>query len=206
ARASNAALIQNGEDYNINGDPTEGALVVAERKWAKRGDVAPKFTRRGEIPFTSDRKLMSVVVQTDGTESPSEGTSAELILITKGAPDVLLSLCSHEHAKDAARPLSEERSAAITTHIETLTDHALRPLAVAYRKLTEEERANVSPGKQLPADLEQNLTYLGLIGMLDPAREEVAGAISEAKAAGIRIIMITGDHPRTAERIAENLG
>lgn len=206
ARASNAALIQNGEDYDINGDPTEGALVVAERKWAKRGDVAPKFTRRGEIPFTSDRKLMSVVVQTDGTESPSEGISAELILITKGAPDVLLSLCSHEHANDAARPLSEERSAAITTHIETLTDHALRPLAVAYRKLTEEERANVSPGKQLPADLEQNLTYLGLIGMLDPAREEVAGAISEAKAAGIRIIMITGDHPRTAERIAENLG
>jgi Ca2+-transporting ATPase len=202
ARASNAALVQNGEDYDINGDPTEGALVVAERKWAKRGEVAPKYTRRGEIPFTSDRKLMSVVVQND-----AETTAAgELILITKGAPDVLLGLCTHEHANEAAQPLSEERSAAITSHIETLTDHALRPLAVAYRHLTDAEKAHVSSGKPLPADLEQGLTYLGLIGMLDPAREEVAGAIAEAKAAGIRVIMITGDHPRTAERIAEHLG
>src|SRR5690606_25377812 len=93
ARASNAALIQNGEDFDINGDPTEGALVVAERKWAKRGAASPKFTRRGEIPFTSERKLMSVVVQSAADHSKNGG---ELILITKGAPDVLLGLCTHE--------------------------------------------------------------------------------------------------------------
>jgi P-type Ca2+ transporter type 2C len=195
ALANNAQLTQSGNDWTIQGDPTEAALLVAKAKWDDGS--AESLVRIGEIPFTSDRKLMSVVV--------SEGDRA--LLLTKGAPDVLLGLSASEQGGTEVQTLTSERSTAIQSQIDALSDLALRPLAIAYRTLTAEEHQLVrTGGSDLPSALERELTYVGLVGMLDPPREEAAEAIREARGAGIRTLMITGDHPRTAARIAEQLG
>lgn len=195
ALANNAELTGSEDDWTIQGDPTEAALIVARRKW---DDNTPEaFKRVAEIPFTSDRKLMSVVVEGDG----------QALLLTKGAPDVLLAVSANEQVGAGVEPLSPQRTGAIRGLVDSLSDAALRPLAIAYRPLTTDELAQSKRGgSELPSSFERDLTYVGLVGMLDPPREEAAEAILEAQRAGIRTIMITGDHPRTAARIAEQLG
>jgi potassium/sodium efflux P-type ATPase len=192
--ANDAVLRENDGEWRIQGDPTEAAFLVAEAKIAGLHEARElRFERLAELPFTSERKLMSTV------ESDLEGDLG-VAVVTKGAPDVLLARCASERAAGEVRPLTDERRRDVLTTVERLAGLALRTLAVAYRPLPD--------GVQPPPDesLERDLVYLGLVGILDPPRPEAQKSIAEASAAGIRVIVITGDHPRTALRIAGDLG
>ncbi len=192
--AGNAALRQTvGGDWEIQGDPTEAAFLVAEHKLGGTASRVKRFTRLGEIPFTSDRKMMSTI------ESDHDHDDAP-VLITKGAPGVLLARCTQVRVGTATVELDAALRQHILTDVGTLADAALRTLAVAYRPLDSGESPAAHPG------LEQRLIYVGTVGIIDPPRAEVAVAIRQAHAAGLRVIMITGDHPRTALRIAADLG
>jgi len=193
--ANDAVLSQgDGGEWAVQGDPTEAAFLVAEAKVAGlAADRLARFRRVGEIPFSSERKLMSTLqadVERDG----------RIAVVTKGAPDVLLARCTHERVAGELRPLSQARRDEVLAAVERLADRALRTLAVAYRAL---------PDTSAPAQdesLERELVYLGLVGIIDPPRAEARTAIGEAQSARVRTIMITGDHPRTAARIATDLG
>lgn len=192
--ASNASLRRSeAGQWEIQGDPTEAAFLVAEEKLGAAAGRKQRFERIGEIPFTSERKLMSTV-QID------HGDSENIFIFTKGAPDVLLQRCSRIRIGFDTVLLDDARRQRIVAGIDSLTDAALRTLAVAYRTLKQEEDPHASDG------LEQDLIYAGTVGIIDPARKEAAQAIREARHAGIRVLMITGDHPRTAARIAADLG
>ena len=192
--AGNAALRQiAGGDWEIQGDPTEAAFLVAEHKVGGTARRKKRFTRIGEIPFTSDRKMMSTIeADHDHDDTP--------VVIAKGAPGVLLERCTQVRVGSATLALDTVMRQRILADVGALADAALRTLAVAYRPLDAGESSEDHPG------LEQQLIYVGTVGIIDPPRAEVAVAIREAHAAGIRVIMITGDHPRTALRIAADLG
>lgn len=195
-RANNAVLQQNEERWIIHGDPTEGALIVAARKAGLDAEtMAARYPRIAEIPFSSERKRMSTI-HTD-SDQPDH-----LLLFSKGAPDVLLALCSHEQVGHQARPLDAKRRAEIQASNEALAGDALRTLAVATRLLPRDALTN----QQADESVEQELVFLGLFGMLDPPRDEVRDAVTLSRDAGIRPIMITGDHPVTARVIAAELG
>ncbi len=195
-RANNAVLQEREGRWTVHGDPTEGALVVAARKAGLAAEtLEARFRRVGEIPFSSARKLMSTV-HADAEKN------ARLVIFTKGAPDVLLTRCSHELAGDATRPLDEARRAEILKTNDELAGRALRTLGVAYRTLS----ASAPAPDEIGESAERDLVFAGLIGMIDPARDEARDAVARAKRAGIRPIMITGDHPTTAGVIATDLG
>lgn len=195
-RANNAVLQQHEGRWSVQGDPTEGALVVAARKAGLADEVLDaRFERVGEVPFSSERKLMSTV-HTDAEQEE------RLLIFTKGAPDVLLARCSHELVGESKRPLGDERRAEILRLNEALASEALRTLGVAARQLP----ANALQSTEVDEGLEQDLVFLGLLGMIDPPREEAKRAVARARGAGIRPIMITGDHPKTAAVIAAELG
>jgi Ca2+-transporting ATPase len=192
--ASNADLREgSGGDWEIEGDPTEVAFLVAEHKLGVTKRRKQRFERIGEVPFTSDRKMMSTIER-------DHEHGDELVLVTKGAPDVLLERCTRVRVGLDAVPLDDALRAQALADVETLSDAALRTLAVAYRPLAPDEMAQPGP------TLESDLIFVGTVGIIDPPREEAAVAVREAQRAGIRIIMITGDHPRTAARIAADLG
>ncbi len=192
--ASNATLRQGeGGEWQIQGDPTEAAFLVAERKLGATARRERRFERIGEIPFTSERKMMSTI------ELDHEHND-EVVVITKGAPDVLLERCTRARVGMEVVELDDALRARILADVDTLSDAALRTLAVAYRPLAPGEDPNVT------TSLERDLVFVGTVGIIDPPREEAAVAIREAHRAGIRVIMITGDHPRTAARIAADLG
>ena len=195
-RANNAVLQQREGQWIVQGDPTEGALLVAARKAGLDPErLQSHFVRVGEIPFSSERKLMTTI--------HSEATGEERTLVfTKGAPDVLLARCSHEFVAPDNKPLSAERRAAIMKSTEDLAKEALRTLGVAYRALPKASADN-APGEE---NLERDLVFAGLVGMIDPPREEAKQAVARARHAGIRAVMITGDHPVTAAVIARELG
>ena len=166
---------------------------MAERKLGVTERRERRFERIGEIPFTSQRKLMSTLE----IDHEHEGRA---VLVTKGAPGELLKRC-----QTARRGLEiVELDAALRTRlfaeVDALADAALRTLAVAYRLIDEGE------DRQAGEALEHDLVFVGIVGMIDPPREEAAKAIVDARRAGIRVMMITGDHPRTAARIAVDLG
>ena len=182
----------------VQGDPTEGALIVAARKAGHQsGELYDHLPRVGEVPFSSERKLMSTVHR--DSEDSDRG-----IVFTKGAPDVLLARCSRELVGQERRPLTPDRRAAILRTNEALAGDALRTLGVAARWLPADALAKQAahPDQRL----EQDLVFAGLIGMIDPPRAEAKVAVTTARAAGIRPVMITGDHPRTAAVIAAELG
>jgi len=191
--ASDAILREEDGTWRVHGDPTEAAFLVAERKLGTAEERRARFTRRGEIPFTSERKLMSTIE----ADLAHEG---ELALMTKGAPDVLLARCTRERVGTGDEPLTDARRAEIHAAIERLADDALRTLAVAYHPLETAEPPEADDS------LERDLVFAGIVGMIDPPREEVAAAIAEARGAGIRVVMITGDHVLTAAAIASQLG
>jgi Ca2+-transporting ATPase len=194
-RANNAVLqLQDGR-WTVQGDPTEGALIVAARKAGLEQEALDaRFVRVGEVPFSSERKLMSTV----HTDAERE----RLVALTKGAADVLLARCSHELHGEEARPLTPERRAAILACNDELAGEALRTLGVAFRSLPK----GSNDGGGFDEAVERDLVFLGLIGMIDPPRAEAKEAVARAKRAGIRPIMITGDHPKTAAVIAAELG
>ena len=192
--AGNADLRQAADGtWEINGDPTEAAFLVAERKLGISERRTQRFQRIGEIPFTSERKMMSAIARDHEHDD-------EVVVITKGAPDVLLARCNRVRVGRNIVELDDARRARILADVDTLSDAALRTLAVAYRPLA------ASEDTQAGESLERDLVFVGTVGIIDPPREEATVAIREAHRAGIRVIMITGDHPRTAARIAADLG
>jgi Ca2+-transporting ATPase len=195
-RANNAALREQGGRWSVQGDPTEGALLVAAHKAGLTEEaLSARFERVGEVPFSSERKLMSAILK-------DEQRGGALRVFTKGAPDVLLSRCTHELVGLEARSLSDARRAQISRYNEGLAREALRTLGVAYRTLP--------PGFELEngedSSLERELVFAGLIGMIDPPRAEAVEAVGRARRAGVRPMMLTGDHPVTATVIADELG
>src|SRR5438552_4823518 len=195
-RANNAVLQESDGRWTVQGDPTEGALVVAARKAGLEDETLDaRIGRIGEVPFSSERKLMTTV-HTDAERQE------RLLVFTKGAPDVLVARCSQERVGEGKRPLTAERRAEILKVNEELAGQALRTLGVAARELP----ADALQNKEVDEDIEHELIFLGLIGMIDPPREEAKQAVARARSAGIRPMMITGDHPKTAAVIAAELG
>jgi Ca2+-transporting ATPase len=194
-RANNAVVREEEGQWLVQGDPTEGALIVAARKAGLDSSaLASRLPRVHEFPFSSERKLMTTVHRDHARDE-------QMVAFTKGAPDVLLARCSRELVGDEPRPLTTERRREIERAIVRLADEALRTLGVAIRRISDavaEERED--------ATIEQDLVFAGLIGMIDPPRAEAKSAVARARAAGVRPIMITGDHPRTAAVIARELG
>jgi Ca2+-transporting ATPase len=192
--AGNADLRQGaGGEWEIQGDATEAAFLVAERKLGVDERRQRRFERVAEVPFSSDRKMMSTI------ERDHEQAGAHVV-VTKGAPDVLLKRCDSQRVGMAVVPLDDAARARVLADVDRLSSAALRTLAVAYRPLSGAEHPALAEG------LEHRLIYAGTVGMIDPPRPEAAEAIAQARRAGIRVIMITGDHPRTAARIAADLG
>lgn len=203
--ANNATFARDDAgDWQVLGDPTEGAFLVAEEKVGLAERRKRRFDRVDEVPFTSDRKLMSTLDR-DSDFDPMQSTvtavaaETELMMFTKGAPDVLLQRCDHERVADHVIELTEHRRDQIRASIDAMADQALRTLGVAYRPMTNDVSS-------IDTDSEHSLIHLGVVGIVDPPRDEVFGAIEDAHRAGIRVIMITGDHPRTAARIGSQLG
>jgi magnesium-transporting ATPase (P-type) len=193
--AGNAGLRETPQgEWEIHGDPTEAAFLVAERKLGLTERRQRRFDRVREIPFTSERKMMSTI-EVDHEHGD------ERVVISKGAPDVLLERCTRVREGKEVVALDEARRQRILADVDTLSDAALRTLAVAYRPLQAGE--DESAGDDA---IERDLIFVGTVGIIDPPREEAAVAIREAHRAGIRVVMITGDHPRTASRIAADLG
>jgi Ca2+-transporting ATPase len=195
-RANNAVLQKHNGRWTVQGDPTEAALVVAARKAGLAADtLSERFERIGEVPFSSERKLMSTV-HTDAERQE------RLLVFSKGAPDVLLARCSEELVGENTRPMTDQRRSEILAINEELAGRAFRTLGVAYRSIP----VGALDVEDLDERVERDLVFAGLVGMIDPPRDEAKDAVARAKSAGIRPIMITGDHPVTAQVIARELG
>ena len=190
ASATNARLDQSSDGWTIQGDPTEAALLVAARKAGAPPE--PRETRLAEVPFSAERKLMSVL-------HPSPSSDASTVFV-KGAADVLLTRCTRELVAGRSRALDEERRARIASDIEQMAAGALRTIGVAHRTIERPSQAVLGP------EFERDLEFLGVIGMMDPPRPESKDAVATAQNAGVRVILITGDHPATASAIAAELG
>ena len=178
-------------DGTVNGEPTEAALVVwADKLGYPKTQLKAEYPRSGEAPFDSGRKMMSTV----------HSAQNSFIQYTKGAPDVVLDLCTSYLENGKIVPMTPAYREQILQANKNMADKALRVLACAQRIWTAE------PASYEAADLEQDLCFIGLTGMIDPVRPEVKDAITECNSAGIRAIMITGDHIDTAIAIAHELG
>ena len=179
------------EENQAEGEPTECALVnFAYSLGLRKQDLEAATPRVDEAPFDSGRKMMSTVHDLGGS----------FVQYTKGGPDVVLARCTHFYENGRVLPLTEEKRTWIMERNKAMADRALRVLAVAKRDWQSRPQDNT------PEFLEQNLVFLGLTGMIDPVRPEVKAAIEQCRSAGIRVVMITGDHKDTAVAIAKELG
>ena len=200
---------EDGNTYHrIIGDPTEGSILVAAAKaGAQAEDLNNAYPREGEVPFDSERKRMVTVHEVKKPKekdlSPFNGKEAKesYVIAVKGAPDVVLKLCNRVQKMDnTVEELSEEKRKQVLAANDDMTKDALRVLGMAYRVVS------AKPDQVDSESLEKDLIFAGLVGMIDPAREEVKPALLKAIGAGIRTIMITGDYPNTAKAIAESIG
>jgi Ca2+-transporting ATPase len=190
--------------WRIIGDPTEAALVVAAAKAGYlRGESEKALPRVQEIPFDSERKRMSTIHKVDAARVPAVASavgSASLIAFVKGAPDVILDLCTRRLQAGQIVALSEAMRTEVLEQNRAMASDALRVLAVAYRPL-----AGV-PESVTPETVEKDLVLVGLLGMIDPPRPEVIEALKVARGAGLKTVMVTGDHKDTAVAIAREIG
>jgi Ca2+-transporting ATPase len=187
ALSSDARLEWNetGDKWEIKGDPTEGALVVlAAKAGLDKTEIDAQFPRVSEIPFSAETKRMITLHET------SDGVTA----YAKGAPEVIVQSCAFELTAEGKKPMDEARQAEVLEVAREMAAEALRVLAVAGK-----------PGASAEA-ADKDMTFLGLVGMIDPPRREARAAVRECGQAGIKVIMITGDHPLTAEAVAQELG
>ncbi len=208
----NDALIlptENQAEFKTIGDPTEGALVVAAARlgmWKEQLEAS--FPRLAEVPFTSERKRMSTLHRMEqsaphlAVEEPITGLfqQSRLVLFVKGGVDSLLPVTSQVWVEGQTQPLDETWRARITASTERLAGQGLRVLGIAYRSFGE-----ISPLPAIGEEDERDLVLVGLVGMMDPPRAEVKDAVEVCRQAGIRPVMITGDHPLTARQIARML-
>jgi len=196
--------------YRIVGDPTEGSLLIAATKaGAVHLEIDKAYPRENEVPFDSERKRMITIhnVSEPDPNDLSPFRSYKMkdwdVLAMKGAPDIVLDLCSHyQTMDDQSKPLDEATRKRILAANDALTKEALRVLGLAYRA---EEDIPDNPENIKAEELEKDLVFVGLVGMIDPARNEVKPALEKAREAGIRTVMITGDYPNTARAIAETI-
>jgi Ca2+-transporting ATPase len=223
---NDARLEESGEEagqrtWRMVGDPTEGAMVVVAAKaglW--RPEAEPTWPRVAEIPFDSERKQMTTIHQVGGQspvlspqspvlspqspvlspQSPVLSLQSPFVAFVKGAPDIVLEFCDRILENGQARPLTDEKRREILAANQGMARQALRVLGVAYRPL-----AGV-PETPTPENVERNLTFLGLLGMIDPARPEVKAAVQVAQGAGLKSVMVTGDYKDTAIAIAREIG
>lgn len=185
--ASDARVEQkNGAGtWEVKGDPTEGALVVAAAKAGlNKPELDKEFSRVSEIPFTAETKRMTTLHQTPGG----------VVAYSKGAPEVIVQSCSLQLTASGVERLDEARRSDVLDQARQMAGEALRVLGIAYKP-----HAAVT-------DAETDMTFLGLAGMIDPPRPEAKAAVRKCEEAGIKVMMITGDHPLTAKAVAEELG
>ncbi|MGF1568248.1 MAG: cation-translocating P-type ATPase [Nodosilinea sp.] len=206
---NDAALQKEAGEWAILGDPTEGALVVMAAKGGlDRHHLAHTLSRRAEFPFSSERKRMSVVLsQGDDRDAltqtmtlPGEVAQAPYLMLTKGSPELVLEQCRYGLEGTERVPLTPAMQSQVLADNANLASQGLRVLGFAYRTL------DALPDETNPEAAEQDLVWLGLVGMIDALRPEVKQAVERCQAAGIRPMMITGDHQLTAMAIAEALG
>jgi Ca2+-transporting ATPase len=189
ALCNDSKLNQENEQWDINGDSTEGAfLVVARKAGLGQGQLNEEFPRIAENPFDSERKYMSTIHRTG---------SDRFIVYSKGATDRLLPLCTRKLEGGEIKPITEADQQRIHQMNDDMASHAYRVLALAYKESDSEIK---------PEDAESDLIFLGLVGMIDAPRKEAIAAIGECRDAGIRVVMITGDHKLTAVAIARQMG
>ena len=190
---NNAHLVEKDGVWQTIGDPTEGALLAAGAKaGGDRKRIERKMPKQYEFPFDSDRKLSSVICRMpDG----------KLHALVNGAPGPLLKRCTRLYTREGIRPLSTQDRERILKQTTTMAQQALRVLGSAWRDLD-----NTSPASLTAEDVENDLVFVGLSGMFDPPRQEAKGAVAKCHAAGIRVVMITGDHRDTATAIAREIG
>ncbi len=187
ALASDAHIVRGETDgrWHVKGDPTEGALVVAAAKAGlKKPDLDTHYPRVNEIPFTSETKRMTTLHKADG----------QVVAYSKGAPEIILDSCTRQLTANGEAPLDAASRERVLETARQMAAEALRVLAVAARREAVIENA------------EHEMTFLGLIGMIDPPRPEAKSAIQTCEQAGIKVVMITGDHPLTAKAVARELG
>lgn len=191
ALCNDADLVQEGEFWRIRSDPTEGALLVAAAKSGIMFDELRESSPRiDEVPFSSERKRMTTI-----NKAPDEGVFAYM----KGAPEVVLECCNSIFNNGGERDLSKEEKLKILDLNQEMASHGLRLLGAAYKQLP-------SVAQYDPVDVERNMVFVGLVGMIDAPREEAKRAIMTCKEAGIKVVMITGDHKSTAVAVAQELG
>ena len=190
---NNAHVVQEDGAWKTVGDPTEGALLVAATKaGGNREQIEKELPKHHEIPFDSNRKLSAVIRKTpDG----------KLRAFINGAPEVLLERCTQLYTSTGVRPMTGEERQNIVAQNTAMAQQALRVLGSAYRDLD-----NASPAALTAEAVEHDLVFVGLSGMHDPPRPEAKEAVAKCRAAGIRVVMITGDHPHTATAIAREIG
>ncbi len=192
----NDSEIQNGE---IIGDPTEAALIQSAQKAGyEREELEDRYKRIDEIPFSSDRKMMTTIHDGPGTNDR---------IFSKGAPEVILDRCDRYYEKGKIKPLSKHKKKQFLEKNQEYAGGALRVLAMAYKPINLEDVGDKKDHiENQGEDIERNLIFLGLQGMMDPPREEVKDAITTCRKAGIRTVMITGDNATTAKAIGKKLG
>jgi Ca2+-transporting ATPase len=190
---NNSHLVEEAGTWKTVGDPTEGALLAAGLKaGGDRERIEKELPKHHEIPFDSDRKLSAVI---------RKMPDGKLRAFINGAPDVLLKLCTHLYTITGVRLMTEEDRQNLAAQNTALAQQALRVLGSAWRDLD-----NASPADLTPEAVEHDLVFVGLTGMYDPPRQEAKEAVAKCRAAGIRVVMITGDHPHTAAAIAREIG
>ena len=188
---SNAVIRREDDGWDVVGDPTEGALVVAAQKAGYTDKLTDEFPRIAELPFDPDRKRMSTLHDTPEHET---------IAYIKGAPEVVLEQSTHIHTANGVQPLTKDQRGEILSNNDKMANKALRVLGMAYR-ICPEDLCDISP-----EGVEFDLIFVGLVGMMDPPRPEVYDSIKNARGAGIKSVMITGDNQYTAVAVANELG
>lgn len=190
---NNAHLVQEEGRWRTVGDPTEGAMLGAGRKaGGDRERIEKELPKYHEIPFDSDRKRSTVI---------RKMAAGKLRAFINGAPEVLLERCTNLYAGDGVRPMTDEDRQNIAGQNTAMAERALRVLGSAYRDLD-----HAAPAELNCETVEHDLVFMGLSGMYDPPRQEAKEAVAKCRAAGIGVVMITGDHPQTAIAIARDLG
>ncbi|MEL7664599.1 MAG: calcium-translocating P-type ATPase, SERCA-type [Methanosarcina mazei] len=206
ALCNDSNLYKEEDGWKIRGDPTEAALVVAAVKAGfEKSELDSKYPRLAEIPFSSESKRMTTFNKLD--DFPGDVLDSELVAFSKGAPEVILGSCKKIFLDGEIKTLTHEQKQEISEQVKELADQALRVMAFSFRPFEEGfSPEKISSGKIPVERAEEDMVFSGLTGMRDPPREEVKAAIRTCEDAGIKTVMITGDHKVTAAAIARELG
>lgn len=206
ALCNDSNFYKEEDRWKITGDPTEAALVVAAAKAGlEKSELDQKYPRLAEIPFSSESKRMTTFNKLE--DGPGDFLDSELVAFSKGAPEVILGSCTKILLNGEIKDLTPEQRQEISEQVKELANQALRVMALSFRPFDEGFSPEKVSSGEIPAEkVEEDMVFSGLIGMRDPPREEAKAAIKTCEDAGIKTVMITGDHKVTAAAIARELG